>query len=389
MSQHFLSSRLFAALLSLRVRRRGPLRCDLGHNLAGFRGSAIGAFDGLNWAGCERTLKVATIRICIALVFSLAAHAAHAETLRIGTYVPEQSVGVQLVLKPWIESVKADLGDDITIREFWGGSLGRDPVAQFDLVKNGVLDAAWVLPGYTPGVFPQIQITELPYLAESALEASVAAWRLHEAGLIDGDDGVHVLGIWTTDVAALQMRTAINSLDEIRNLSIRTAGAVQASFIQAAGGVPQTLTAIETNEFMERRTIDGLIQAWTGMRTFRTEELTGAAYEAPVGLIPFLFLINRKTWEGLSPEMQAVLKSYGGETFARNAGKAYDKKAADIRGEIVSGGKHTLVVPPAEENSANLALYKQVHADWIANTAMGQEAYDLFSATLEELRAEP
>ena len=311
-----------------------------------------------------------------------------ADTLRIGTYVPEQSVGVQLVLKPWIEAVKSDLGDGMTIREFWGGSLGRDPVAQLDLVKNGVLDTAWVLPGYTPGVFPQIQITELPFLAENATEASVGAWRLQAAGLIDGDVAVHVIGIWTTDVAALQMSLPITSLDGLRDLRIRTAGAVQARFVQALGGIPQTLTAVETNEAIQRGTIDGMIQAWTGMRTFRTEELTRAAYEAPVGLIPFMLLVNKRKWEGLGPETRDVMMRHGGEALARRAGRAYDRMADGIRSEIESAGRHTLLVPSAAENSNSFERVRRVHDDWIADTPKGREAYDLFFATLQELRAE-
>lgn len=321
------------------------------------------------------------------ILLSLAVSSVQAETLRIGTYVPEQSVGVQLVLKPWIEAVTSDLGGGLTIREFWGGSLGRDPVAQLDLVKNGVLDAAWVLPGYTPGVFPQIQITELPFLAETAAEASVGAWRLQAAGLIDGDDAVHVIGIWTTDVAALQMGVPIASLDGVRDRRIRTAGAVQARFVQALGGIPQTLTAIETNEAMQRGTIDGMIQAWTGMRTFRTDELTTAAYEAPVGLIPFMLLVNKRKWDRLGPETRDVMMRHGGEALARRAGRAYDDMADGIRSDIESAGKHALFVPGAAENSESFERVRRVHDDWITETPKGRDAYDLFVATLRELRA--
>ncbi len=329
------------------------------------------------------------IRVCVAVLVVIMASSAPAETLRIGTFVPEQSVGVQLVLKPWIEAVKGDLGEAITIREFWGGSLGRNPVAQLDLVKNGVLDVAWVTPGYTPGVFPQIQIAELPYLAENAWEGSIATWRLHDAGLIEGDNGVHVIGIWTTDIASLQMGAPIDSLDNLRNQRIRTAGAVQASFVQAIGAIPQTLTAIETNEAMQRRTIDGMIQAWTGMRTFRTEELTSAAYEAPVGLIPFLLIMNRQTWDKLSPEAQQVMMRHGGEALARDAGRAYDRTAADIRLKIKEAAKHTLFVPSAEENARNFERVRDVYEEWITNTPKGQEVYDLYVATLKELRGGP
>jgi TRAP-type C4-dicarboxylate transport system substrate-binding protein len=104
-------------------------------------------------------------------------------SLRIGTYVPERSVGVQSVLVPWIEAVEAETAGEVSFTRYWGGSLGRNPYAQYELVRRGVLDLAWVLPGYTAGQFPQMGVVELPFLASDAESASVALWRIYSEGL--------------------------------------------------------------------------------------------------------------------------------------------------------------------------------------------------------------
>ena len=54
--------------------------------------------------------------------------------IRIGSHVPEQSAGIRMVLKPWVEAVSAELPPNIKIKAYWGGSLGRDAFAQYDLV---------------------------------------------------------------------------------------------------------------------------------------------------------------------------------------------------------------------------------------------------------------
>ena len=203
--------------------------------------------------------------------------------LRIGSYVPEQSVGIRTVIKPWMDAVEAELPPGIRFQGYWGGSLGRDAFAQYDLVKHGVLDLAWVLPGYTAGQFPQIDIIELPYLVRTATEAAVAGWRLHAEGLIDGTDDVQVIGIWSTDVATIQSVEPLDVLTDVKNQKIRTAGAVQAKFINLLGGVSETMSAIEMNEAIQRGSIDGVVQAWSGIRTFRTDRLMRSSYEAPFG----------------------------------------------------------------------------------------------------------
>ncbi|MEM8854585.1 MAG: hypothetical protein AAGD34_12860, partial [Pseudomonadota bacterium] len=134
------------------------------------------------------------------------AAAAFAETtVRVASFTPEGAVGVQNVMKPWMDAVQEELGDKVEMVPFWGGALGPNPFDQFDLVRDGVVDVAWVLPGYTPGQVPQLQVTELPFTVESAEEASVVGWRLYEKGLVQGLDDVHVLTVWAPDVTNIHL----------------------------------------------------------------------------------------------------------------------------------------------------------------------------------------
>ena len=102
--------------------------------------------------------------------------------LKVGTFVPAKSIGVSKVIKPWMAAVTAEVGSEVSMKGFWGGSLGKSPFKQYELVKNGVADMTWVLPGYTPGQFPQLQVVGLPFMLDNAMEASLVVQRLHDAG---------------------------------------------------------------------------------------------------------------------------------------------------------------------------------------------------------------
>lgn len=308
--------------------------------------------------------------------------------IRVGSYVPEQSVGIRTVIKPWMEAVEAELPPGIRFQGYWGGSLGRDAFAQYDLVKHGVLDIAWVLPGFTGGQFPQIDVIELPYLVETATEAAIAGWRLFEEGLIDGTEDVVVLGIWTTDIATIQTSTPFETLADLRNLKIRTAGSVQARFINTLGGVSVTMSGFEMNQAIQRGTMDGVMQPWSGIRTFRTDRLMRAAYEAPLGALPLMLLMNRKTWDKLSPEVQALFMKHGGETMARRAGAEYDDFADRISHDNELGDRYTIVIATKEQNAENRRLLQPVHDQWIARRPNGQAVYDRFRELVAEIRAE-
>jgi TRAP-type C4-dicarboxylate transport system substrate-binding protein len=137
--------------------------------------------------------------IALAAAFAgltLAGAAAAQTTIRVASFTPEGAVGVQNVMIPWMEAVQEELGDAVEMVPFWGGALGPSPFEQYDLVRDGVIDVAWVLPGYTPGQFSQLQVTELPFLVSSAEEASIVGWRLFDTGMLQGFDDVHVLTVW-------------------------------------------------------------------------------------------------------------------------------------------------------------------------------------------------
>ncbi|MBL8645203.1 MAG: hypothetical protein JNK21_14825, partial [Rhodospirillaceae bacterium] len=116
--------------------------------------------------------------------------------LRFSAYLAPVSHTLTRIVGPWTKSIVADGGGRIAFDIYAGGSLGRSPYAQFDLLRAGVADIAFVQPNYTTGQFKQLQILEVPLLVRSSSEASVVCWELYRRGLVKGFEDVHVLGFW-------------------------------------------------------------------------------------------------------------------------------------------------------------------------------------------------
>jgi len=321
----------------------------------------------------------------VALTAMTAMPAVAQELVKVGTFVPEQSVGVARVIKPWMEAVAADT-DAVKMQGFWGGTLGKDPFKQFELVQNGVADVTWVLPGYTAGQFPEMGVFELPFLFRTADEASVVGWKMHEMGLLTGFDGVHVVGFFAAEPNAMFMKTKIGSLDDLANLKIRSVGGIHAQWLESLGAAPQTLSSAEMNEGLNRGTVDGAIQGWTGMKTFKSLPLVDQAYVVPAGAIPFLLLMNEAKWNSLSPEAQETIMKHGGLAMAEAGGKAYTDIGASIRGEVEAEGRIEIVTPDAATYARYEKMAKPVHEAWIAATPNGQAVYDTAVRLLAKMR---
>lgn len=308
------------------------------------------------------------------------------ELVKVGTFVPEKSVGVSRVIKPWMESVSADAGDDVKLQGFWGGTLGKSPFKQFELVQNGVADVTWVLPGYTSGQFPEMGLFELPFLFRTAEEASVVGWKLHEMGLLTGFDGVHVVGFFAAEPNAIFMKKKIASLDDLENMKIRSVGGIHASWLESLGAAPQTLSSAEMNEGLNRGTVDGAIQGWTGMRTFKTLPLVDQAYVVPAGAIPFLLLMNESKWNSLPANVQEAIMKHGGAVMAETGGKAYTDIGDTIRSDVIGEGRIEIITPDAATLDKYAGAAQAVHDDWIKATPNGQVVYDTAVKLLAEMR---
>jgi TRAP-type C4-dicarboxylate transport system substrate-binding protein len=327
---------------------------------------------------------ITTIAATLALFIGVAQ--ARTKTVKVAAFVPEKSVGVAKVIKPWMQAVQNDAGNAVRMQGFWGGTLGKSPTKQYELVKNGVADVSWVLPGYTAGQFPQMGVFELPFLFHNAVEASRVGWMLYKQGLLKGLEDVHLVGFFATEPNALFMRTPIANLGDLANKKIRSAGAIQAKWLEELKAAPQTLPSTAMNEALDRGTLDGVVQGWTGMKTFKTLPLVRQAYIVPVGVIPFLLVMNKNTWNSLPKSVQASIMKHGGDEMAMMGGKAYAAEGAKIKKAAKASGKIAIEHP----TSARMAQYeKQINALyewWAAKTPNGKKVLDATRAALKQIR---
>ena len=75
------------------------------------------------------------------------------------------------VIKPWADAVNAAGKGIVEIDMFPNGALGHALPEQPQMLLNGVADIAFVIPGVTPGRFPENEVMDLPGLFRTSREA--------------------------------------------------------------------------------------------------------------------------------------------------------------------------------------------------------------------------
>src|SRR5581483_9658707 len=74
--------------------------------------------------------------------------------LKAAFFSSDRAWNFRAALKPIIDAVNADREGGLRIVLYSGGTLGRELAKQPSLVRDGVADIAFVVPGFTPELFP-------------------------------------------------------------------------------------------------------------------------------------------------------------------------------------------------------------------------------------------
>lgn len=317
-----------------------------------------------------RKLMRSTVMVAAMAAFGgLALSAAEAREMRVSIFEPPQGFYPVHIVKPWIDKVNAELSAGNSLRMYPGAILGS-PVAQRDLVTSGAADVALVVPTYTPGVFPGTSVVEVPYLAKSSVEGAKVLNTLFEEGLIaDEYKDYKVIGLFTTPgYNVISTKEGVRVPADIAGNKMRIPSAYMNSLLGKLGATSISMPATQVYEGLERKVIDAAMWNYNGVATFRLYEPAPHVTLTKLGVTPMTILMNKATYESLSPEDRAVIDANSGRAFAEWAGEISDKYEEDVRQRFLSEGSVKEYVP----NDAELAEWQQAVADggalWVAET---------------------
>jgi len=282
------------------------------------------------------------------VAFGAGPAAAQKQTLKMAYWAGPSHHMVQ-TQEAWAKTVLEASGGNLVI-EVDKAPLAK-PDGQYDIVKNGVRDLAWHVPGYTAGRFDLFQGPELPFLCPSSTVCSSVLWKWYaKHGLAAKEfTDTTLVTAFTTGPFGIHLAKPARTLDEIRALKIRVAGA-SVPVAKALGWSVAVLPATDAYETLQRGVVDGTVFPWEAVNSFRLNELTKFHLEIPGGLLTATFMIvgNTNAINKLTPANKAALMKASGEAGSALFGKYWD--AADERGRADAKQRnHTIeTIAPAE-----------------------------------------
>jgi TRAP-type C4-dicarboxylate transport system substrate-binding protein len=286
-------------------------------------------------------------------------------TLRMHHFSPPKAPQHARFMAPWAQKVEKESGGRIKIQIFPTMQLGGTPPQLADQVKDGVVDIVWTLAGYTADRFPRTEVFETPFLHTNALASALALQDYYDKYLTEEYKDYHVLLLYTHDGALISASRPIQSLADFKGLKIRTANRAGGVFLRGVGATPVGSPVTEIQTMLNKGVIDGVLLPYEIMPAFKIHELvhnhiTLAGPQPRIGTSVFAFLMNKKRYDSLPPDLKKVIDNNSRRNIAQWAGQTWREVEEPGMNAAKALGNKFMTIPDAEVAKIRTAVKPEI-----------------------------
>jgi len=277
------------------------------------------------------TTTVLPIRVLVAAAIVIVSGAlpAAAKELKLAHFMPTVHTLHQQVFLPLAEDLSNATGGDLTIKIYPSGALGKGPVQQYKRAVTGVADITFCIQSYSAAIFPRSLIATQPGVTLSAEQGTRRMWDIYDTYLGEEYRAVKMLGIWVMSPTVLMARSQpIQTVADLKGMKIRISSPVESQLIQTWGGVPVAMPITESYNALNTGVVDAvLIQPSALYKPWNLADpaqYVTANLPSPTSIV--CLVMNRNSWEALSPDQQKVLDGLTGREFSIEAAIIWSRK---------------------------------------------------------------
>jgi len=292
-------------------------------------------------------------------------------TLKLHVFVPPPANPFKTFLAPWAKKVEKDSVGKLKIQLYPSMQLGGKPTQLVDQVKDGIVDIAWTLPGYTAGRFPKLEVFELPFIHTSPLATTMAIQDFYDKHLKEEFKDYHVLLLHCHAGSLFQTKKPIRKFDDVKGLKIRTATRAGGWYLKSIGAVPIGAPLPAIPQMLSKGVIEGALLPFEIAPAIKMQQLVSnfsvlGGSQPRMNTSTFSFLMNKKSYAKLPADLKKVIDNNSGRALAALAGKNWADIENPARKVMASKKKNKFFTIPEGEVSKFKAAAKPAIDRWVA-----------------------
>ncbi len=267
-------------------------------------------------------------------------------TLNLSNMFPPENKN-SVLMDQWCKEVEKRTNGKVKVTQFYGGTL-TPPAQTYAGVIKGIADIGVSFASYTKGRFPLSEVIDLPLGYKNGYVATKMANEFYDKFKPEEFDEVKVLFFSTSPPHMVFAKKAVNNLEDLKGLKIRSTG-TSALVVQALGGAPVAMPMGEAYDSLSKGVVQGIVCPYEPMKGWKLAEVVSHCTEYGSAYVNAMFVVmNKGKWNSLPADVQKVMVEINKEWIEKQ-GKLWDEANAEGKEFFIQkGGK--IVILSNEEN---------------------------------------
>ena len=301
------------------------------------------------------------------LVLGMASPACAADApvnLRFSMWVPPAHA-LTVATKAWADDIAKQSGGALTVTVYPSEQLGK-AFDHYDMARDGIVDIAYVNPGYQPGRFPIISIGEIPFTFGDAAKGAQALDSWYRGYAAKEMKDTHFCLAFVHDPGSLHAKRKITAPADLKGLKVRPAQGTIGQLVKQLGGANVQASAPEAREVLDRGVADAITFPWGSLFIFGIDKVVKHHIDVALYTTVFTFSVNTDKYNSLSPTQRAALDSHCTTEWAVKIAAAWGEFEAAGREKARNDPSHHFYKLTAEEMAAWKDAVKPLQTNWAA-----------------------
>jgi TRAP-type C4-dicarboxylate transport system substrate-binding protein len=309
------------------------------------------------------------------------------DRIDIAFHAPATSTTFTAGLKPFADAVTRDAAGAVEIALHPDGTSGGLLTTQLQLVESGDVDAAFVIPGFTPQRFPDNFVFGLPGLFRDIVESTLVFSRVVNAGRLRGYENFFVIGAFCTEPFTLHARAKLTCLADLKGIKLRAANNADETMLIQLGAQARVVPGDKIVAAIESGAIDGTTLHVGPLYDLGVDKVTSFDYLLRLGCAPLTILMNRESLDRLPAPVQDAVRRNSGEAYAAGYAKRVAAHHEALIARLKADATRTRTEPPQVEIEAAEDAFRPVIERWLAEDRRNQRTLDAVKEEIAKLRS--
>ncbi len=271
---------------------------------------------------------IAIAFLCVALCASGAQGKEKVITMQLSHFLPATDARHAMCVE-WGQELEQKTNGRVKVTVHPGGTL-TPPSQTFDSVMRSIVDVGYMGAGMTPGRFPMLEATELPYGNKTSVQATAMTNAFYQKFKPKELNKVKVL-VLHSSLLSIHTKKEIRTLEDLKGMKVRTPGGSTTGMLSALGAIPLVISTGDTYDALQKGVADGVAAGPDTLQVFKYGEVvkyTTYGLRGGVGGTTGLIVMNKDLWNSLPKDIQQIIDAMS-PVYSQKLAKIFDRLYED------------------------------------------------------------